>query len=370
VNDEAPERQKLVWEQAEARARQGDMAYVRELGSRLSKELNAAVEQVRELDHGLTRAVRMLALTPGRDSLVQLIRLMDEDGPFRRSGTEPRVIASLLAETQQPADLSELLYDRTGRDELDELRSCLFHELLLRGVATEDFRPLRSWPVVRPGWHTLSWLPTELRPFETASRSLGRSAHGGVGGPVTGLTDEDRLDPPTPRTTERSPLRDVATAEVHEAVVAAPNAGDFGDFGAWAFAFDAPVDPILVPALVPTLPMACVDGLGPSARFEIARRPLTDIWQMLFSTASMGGVYGPGAHGAFGRRATWWSLAGLGGAPVGASWEEVERCAVESTWFHFECDSDWFHNEIYDYGIAALSPDRRRITVLAATDTD
>jgi hypothetical protein len=116
--------------------------------------------------------------------------------------------------------------------------------------------------------------------------------------------------------------------------------------------------------------MACVEGLGPSARLEIARRPLTDIWQMLFSTASMGGVYGPGAHGAFGRRATWWSLAGLGGAPVGASAEEVERCAVESTWFHFECDSDWFHNEIYDYGIAALSPDRRRITVLAATDTD
>ncbi|MFF7646889.1 DUF6183 family protein [Streptomyces canus] len=31
---------------------------------------------------------------------------------------------------------------------------------------------------------------------------------------------------------------------------------------------------------------------------------------------------------------------------------------------------DWFHKEIHDYGIAALSPDRRRIAVLAATDTD
>lgn len=91
---------------------------------------------------------------------------------------------------------------------------------------------------------------------------------------------------------------------------------------------------------------------------------------MLFSTAPMGGTYGHGAQGAFGRWAAWRSLAGLGGAPLGASAEEVERCAVESTWFHFECDSDWFHNEIHDYGIATLFPDRRRIAVLAAADTD
>ncbi|WP_254707406.1 DUF6183 family protein, partial [Streptomyces lunaelactis] len=32
---------------------------------------------------------------------------------------------------------------------------------------------------------------------------------------------------------------------------------------------------------------------------------------------------------------------------------------------------EWFHNDIdADYGIATLSPDRRRIAVLAATDTD
>ncbi|MGW7469140.1 DUF6183 family protein [Streptomyces xantholiticus] len=370
MNNEARELERLVWEQVEPRARQGDMAYIRELGSRLSEGLDAAVEQVRAYERGLARVVRTLALTPGRDSLVQLIRLLDEHGPFGRSGTDPRVIASLLAEAQQPADLAELLYDRMERDKLDELRACLFHELLLRGVDTEDFRPLRRWPLVRPGRHTLSWLPVDLRPFETGSPFPSRSINGGAGGAWTGLTAEGRLDPPTPRTTERSPLSDIATVEVHETIVAAPSAGDFGHFGAWVFALDAPVDPALVPALVPTLPMACVEGLGPSARFEIARRPLADIWQILFSTASMGGIYGQGAQGAFGRRATWWSLAGLGGAPLGASAEEVERHAMESTWFHFECDSDWFHNEIYDYGIAALSPDRRRIAVLAATDTD
>lgn len=49
----------------------------------------------------------------------------------------------------------------------------------------------------------------------------------------------------------------------------------------------------------------------------------------------------------------------------------MERHARQSTWFPFEADTDWFHNDIgSDYGIAALSPDCRRIAVLAATDTD
>ncbi|MGY3676789.1 hypothetical protein ACVWXU_000412 [Streptomyces sp. TE33382] len=85
----------------------------------------------------------------------------------------------------------------------------------------------------------------------------------------------------------------------------------------------------------------------------------------------MGGMYGSGVHGAYGRLAAWNSVAGLSGTPAGASPEEVERHATQSTWFHFEADAEWFHNDIdADYGIAALSPDGRRIAVLAATDTD
>ncbi|WP_432178466.1 DUF6183 family protein [Streptomyces sp. NBC_00063] len=58
-------------------------------------------------------------------------------------------------------------------------------------------------------------------------------------------------------------------------------------------------------------------------------------------------------------------------APRTSSAEDVERHASQSTWFHFEADAEWFHNDVCaDYGIAALSPDRRRLAVLAATDTD
>ncbi|MFE3555046.1 DUF6183 family protein [Streptomyces sp. NPDC059193] len=186
----------------------------------------------------------------------------------------------------------------------------------------------------------------------------------------TGATGADRLEPATPRPQPPSPLPDRATGELHEAIVAAPHAGDFGCYGAWVFAPEQPLDPALVPAFVPTLPMPCVEGLAAEGRFEISRMSLAEIWRMLFSAASEGGVYGGGAHGAYGRRAAWWSLAGLSGAALDATAEEVERQAVQTTWFRFECDTEWFHNEIYDYGIVALSPDHRRIAVLAVTDTD
>ncbi|MEK2472436.1 DUF6183 family protein [Streptomyces noursei] len=70
-------------------------------------------------------------------------------------------------------------------------------------------------------------------------------------------------------------------------------------------------------ALLPTLPLGCLDGLGPTDRFEIALRPLDAVWRLLFATASMGGMYSDGAHGAYGRFAAWQSLAGLTGAPMG-----------------------------------------------------
>ncbi len=126
-----------------------------------------------------------------------------------------------------------------------------------------------------------------------------------------------------------------------------------------------------MPALLPALPLPCGDGLGPTDRFQIAVRPVDEIWRLLFVTASMGGMGGSGTQAAYGRLWAWRSIAGLSGAPADASVEEVERRARQSTWFHFEADTDWFHNDIgSDYGIAALSPDRRRLAVPAATDTD
>jgi hypothetical protein len=357
----------LVWGQAEQRAAQGDPAFVRRLGSQLADRHAAALEQARDYQRQLAHVIRVLALTPGRDSLTQLLRLL-EDKPH--AGTHP-FIASLLAEHQQVPDLVATVFDRSEWRELDELRACLFHELLLRDADTETRGPLRNWTLERPGWHPLAWLPTHRRDFEAGAKFPRRSVHGSAGGASSRLPTRGRMDPPTPRSSPPSALRDVATADVYETIVAAPQAGDWGACGAWVFQLDQAIAPDRVPALLPTLPMACVDGLGPTDRFEIAACPMEEIWHLLFATASMGGVYGSGVHGAFGRLWAWRSMAGLSGAAADASAPEVERQARHSTWFHFEAGAEWFHNEIgSDYGIAALSPDRRRIAVLAATDTD
>ncbi|MCB5169709.1 DUF6183 family protein [Streptomyces bambusae] len=368
MKDEVRELEALVWGQVEQRARQGDMVYVRELGARLAVGLSDASEQVRAYGRSLAHVVRALALTPGRDSVEQLIALLDAHAPLSTTEAGPRMVASLLAEAQDPGDLAELLYDRPERDKHDELRSCLFQELLLRGVDTTAHAALSTWVRWRPGWHPLVWLPAELRPFEAGSPFPSRGITSAAGGLWSGLTAEGRVDPATPRTAGPSSLRNGIGVELHETIVSATK--DLGHCDAWLFEPDEPVAPSDVPALLPTLAMDCVAGLGPSDRYEVAIRPLADIWKILFSSASMGGVYGGGSQGAYGRRAAWFSLAGLVGAPAGASAAEVEALAMASTWFHFECDSEWFQNEIYDYGIAALSPGRRRIAVLAATDTD
>ncbi|GAA0452734.1 DUF6183 family protein [Streptomyces sp. NPDC046215] len=362
----------LVWGTVEDRVAQGDAAYAHEVGSRLAARYAAAQERARDDARSLSHVVRVLALTPGRENVVQLLRLLDDrNAQAAHGGLQPRSIASLLARSQSVADLVDTVFDRGARDRHDELRDCLFHELVLRGVAVEDFRPLRYWSGARPGWHALSWLPAHRCDFEAGADFGTVSIHGGSCAMPTGLPAEGRVDPPTPRTAERSALRDVATARVQEAVISPAEAGNWGDSAAWVFRPDEAVAPEQVPALLPTLPMACVEGLGPTGRFEIAVRPLDAVWRLLFATASLGGLYASGGYGgAYARLAAWHSMAALSGAPAGASAAEAEQYARQSTWFHFESDAAWFHNEIYDYGIAALSPDRRRIAVLAATDTD
>lgn len=362
----------LTWSQAEQRARQGDATSMRELGEKLAAQHTEAARQVREYERQLAHVVRVLALTPGRDSLGHLLHLLDETRPS--TGRRPVLpfVASLLAEHHPVADLAATVFERRALDHLEELRDCLFHELVLRGVDADAFEALRAWTIVRPGWHALAWLPVRRRGIEAVADFPRRSVNGSSFGVPSQLPVEGhRVDPPTPRTSERSALRDMATRDVHESIVAAVRAGEWGNHGAWVFLLDEPVAPERVPALLPTLPMPCVDGLGPEDRFEVVIRPPDEIWRLLFATASMGGMFDSGVHGGYGRLWAWRSIAGLCGAPVGASAEEVEDRARQCTWFHFEADTEWFHGDIdSDYGIAALSPDRRRIAVLAATDTD
>ncbi|MDX3337022.1 DUF6183 family protein [Streptomyces sp. ME02-6979.5a] len=370
MNDTDDDARRFSWEAAQQRAAQGDSRQVAGLARELTDRIDAATRRTREHQHQLAMLVRVLAITPGHDSLTQLLRLFERQ---QGHGVDlaPRFVASLLAEHREAADLVGPLSERDPEGRLDELRICLFHELILRGVDMDAFPKTSDWTRVRYGDHPLVWLPRHRSALETRLTFPSRSINGSARSGGVTLPTEGRVDPPTPRTPERSALVDSATLHLHQTIIAAPKAGGWGDSEAWVFLTDEEVEPDRVPALLPTLPMECVEELGATGRFEIARRPADEIWNLLYATASMGGMYHHGAHGAFGRLWAWKSMAALSDTPAGASAEEVEHHIGQTTWFHFESDAEWFHNDAFaDYGIAALSPDRRRIAVLAATDTD
>ncbi|MFJ8210428.1 DUF6183 family protein [Streptomyces sp. NPDC096033] len=345
----------------------GDIAHLRVLGSHLTTRYAAAARGARIHGGDLSYLRRLLATTPGRASVELLLQLLaEQDAACGPMGLELPLMATMLAQHQTAAVLTQTVFaDIPENDRLSELRTCLFHELLLRGVDPEEF------PTLNPGSrvHPLAWLPDRRRALETEPDFTSHSADGSAGGVKTGLPTHGRLDPPTPRPTEASPLRNSVTVDEHNLIITAAE-GNWGYAEAWVFRPDQPITPDHVPALLPSLPMDCVADLGPAGRYEIAARPVGDIWSLLFATASIGGFYGTGRYGAWGRLQAWRSLAGLCGLPFHASAEEVERLAEHSTWFHFQTDAEFFHNDGNDYAIAALAPDGLRLAVLAATDTD
>ncbi|MFF4403883.1 DUF6183 family protein [Streptomyces sp. NPDC001262] len=57
-------------------------------------------------------------------------------------------------------------------------------------------------------------------------------------------------------------------------------------------------------------------------------------------------------------------------AGLGANDRFAEQRALVCDRFRFEADTPWFTGRIYDYGIAALTPDGCRTAVPAAVDVD
>jgi hypothetical protein len=78
----------------------------------------------------------------------------------------------------------------------------------------------------------------------------------------------------------------------------------------------------------------------------------------------------PAGAGAYRRPAARQSLAGPSGAGRDASVAAVEARVPACAWFGFDASTPRFWQVAWDIGLAAVSPDRRRIAVLAATDTD
>ena len=274
----------------------------------------------------------------------------------------------MLASSHEAADLAAAF---TGRAS-EELRACLVHELVLRGVVVGEAPGIAGW-ATSPHWghHPLGWLPLTLSGMEESadlpSYSIRGSSHSMPYGPSESRELAVHAGARVP-TAEETTTPAAATAMGTAVANWAEESN--GRIEARVFDLAEPLDAESVPTALLTLGLECLHGAGKKTALSVAARPPAQAWQVLFAAASTGGAYNSGSYGAYGRLAAWQSLAALAGSPEGASATEVEAHVLDCVWHGFGADTKWFEQVAWDIGLAVLSRGRRRLAVLAATDTD
>lgn len=316
------------------------------------------------------RLLRTLTLAHGSKNVGQAMR-MTSGG---RHGASPRYVASLLASGQSAQDLAGAFSDPDARGSASaELRACLLQELVIRGAQIDDIQTIAHW-AASDAWtsHLLSWLPLSRAAIEDDPPLPTY----GMGGDAYSQPFAPYDMPPLQRVVATWPpscASEITTGPRASAMAAAvANWADQsnGRSEARVFEFAEAVPSDHVAQALLAVDLACLQGLQSPLDLACTAIPPAQAWRILFAAASLGGAYNRGEYGAYGRLAVWQSLAGLTDAPAGASVAEVQRYVDVVRWYRFAAPSDWFDQVAWDLGLAALTPDGRRLMVLAATDTD
>ncbi|MBB5804321.1 hypothetical protein F4560_004089 [Saccharothrix ecbatanensis] len=356
---------KGVWAVADDRLARGDAAFVSDLGIALATAYGDNADRMWQYKSVFNYLLRSLTTTAGQQNVTQALRLVSSVGAG--GNALGRYAASLLAAAQSPDDLAVAFAGQAA----EELHACLVHELVLRGVVVTETR-IAEW-ATSSYWqdHPLSWLPLTLSNVEGRPSMPGYSRHGGSHSLPFGPSEGRGA---ATVSTAGGPLaRETTTQEAVAAVTAAVmNWTDEsnGRIEARVFDFAEPLDAESTPKALPALELECLNGVGEKAAVSVSACAPSQVWALLYAAASTGGAYNSGVYGAYGRLAAWQSLAGLSGAPEGASFHEVEALVGNCAWHVFDADTEWFEHVAWDLGVAAVAPNGTRLAVLAATDTD
>ncbi|MEV6820553.1 DUF6183 family protein [Nocardiopsis dassonvillei] len=358
-----------VWAEAERSLAEGDAACVADLGIALAERYGSSAVQTWQYRSVLPRLLSLLIASPGEGDTVHVLRLAASVASFDRK--RARHVASLLAAGRAPEDLAALFTGgspHAGTSE--ELRACLVHEMVLAGVAVEEVPGVARW-ARSPHWrhHPLRWLPLSLTDLERAA--LAEDPPGGGSRPVPprqqgGLPTSSGTPPRVLPATETT----AETAVSISAAVANWAEESNGRVEAGTYDLDAPLSADTLKDTLMALGLDCLKGPDTRARLSLSPFRPDLVWRVLFIAASTGGAYNNGEHGAYGRLAAWRSLAALSCADRDPTSGEVEQRASECFWYSFGGSTDWFDQVIWDIGLVAVTPGRRRLAVLAASDTD
>ncbi|MEV0282296.1 DUF6183 family protein [Streptomyces sp. NPDC050610] len=321
-------------------------------------------------------ALRTLAITPGRANIERTVRLPGTRFP-KAERRAARFWASVLASEQPVGDLLAAVFapGKTAAAAPYEMRACLLHELVLRGVDVSGHPETQAFAAaLRSGNHPLAALPTRLLENEENVGLPRYSARGAS----HGLPFHSGAELPHPSArTPPGPSRAFGLAEIGdraqtEAIATAANdwqEHSNGKVEARVFASDVPLDRADLRGVIDALPLECLAGAR-HGTVRMSASTAEGAWRMLFSVASRGGAYSRSRYGAYGRLAAWHSMTGLVGAPVGTEFEQIDASARTCTGYDLGTETDWFYDVAWDFGILALRPDQHHVAVLAATDTD
>ncbi|MFF0288333.1 DUF6183 family protein [Streptomyces sp. NPDC005262] len=355
-----------IWKTADRSLARGDAAFLADLGIALAGAYASDAGRMWQYRSVFDYLLRLLSTTPGPGNVAAALRLVSSSEAADRK--LDRYAASLLAPSHP---VEELAVAFTGHAS-EELRACLVHELVLRGADVTETPGIAGWST-SPHWrhHPLGWLPLALSDMEGQPDLPSYSARGGshsmpFGSPANRETwaDAGALVPSVEETTTEAATKGIGTAVANWADESN------GRIEARVFDLAAPLVTESVPSMLLGLGLECLKGAGKKTTFSVAACPPDQVWRVLFAAASTGGAYNSGARGAYGRLAAWQSLAGLSGTAEGTPAEDVEACARKCAWYGFGADTKWFERVAWDIGLTSVSPGRRRLAVLAATDTD
>ncbi|AUG75475.1 hypothetical protein CFP65_0512 [Kitasatospora sp. MMS16-BH015] len=282
-----------------------------------------------------------------------------------------RRAAAVLAEYQSARDLGPVFELGSADAELNELRACLIEELALRGRRAEDAPEAVAWAAASPFWqeHPLSWLPWRLTPMEGRPTLPHYFAGGSAGGLQYTLPEGARL--PGRAAGDLPVVTGNRLDFALEAAVERWAGRHNGRVESSIHLTDGPVGPDTVHPVLLSLGLDCLEGLATSEHLAVFTTTPAEAWRVLFTAASLGGGHDDYRwRGAYGRLAAWRSIAALVGVPDDARPGEVEQRAAACTWYGFNASTDWFNYADMDIGLLVVSPDGRRLAVLAATDYD
>lgn len=263
-----------------------------------------------------------------------------------------------------------------------ELLCCLVQEMVLRQMpCVSDPMITEFWQEMRAQKHALAWLPLHLFPMEDNLSIPHFFKDGGYGGHGWGGDEYNVLSDPGPQAM-LSPgvyITEVTRLDRQERVLA-PFASEFYfvDDGIEIrfYTTSAPLqDEHVADVLLHHLHLNCLhveetatdDIPLDKAPFSLNKAPFRLIYRTIIMCTPL---IMPPWVGAYPRLLTWRAIAALSGLDGEQSIETVYKHASNAHWYWFYGSTPWFRMSLFDMGILVLSPDRRALAVLAATNTD